>query len=233
MTPPSNVIAFPARWESREEIEARGLVNAERERLARELHDVISYGFATISVNAGAALEVLIQEPEQAAEALTSIKTASKEAMHELRAILRTLRGVEDYRMSAEPGLGRLEALVASTNAAGVPTDACIVGLRRPLPVAVDIAAFRIVQEALTNVLRHAGRAAVSVKVTYERDGVVVEVEDDGDGVASASRDSEGSGHGITGMRERVRALGGELEVGPRADRGFRVRARFPVLGRP
>jgi len=233
----SNVIEFPVRQDDDRQLLAQleedRVVIAERQRIARELHDVVSHGFATIAVNAGVALDVIGEHPQQAADALAAIRAASTDAMRELRAILGTLRRVEgDGNHSYAPGLGRLDALVASTCAAGVPTDACVVGRRRPLPVAVDVAAFRIVQEALTNVLRHAGQASASVKITYERDGLVVEVEDDGDGAARAGV-SAGSGHGLTGMRERVRALGGELEAAPRDDSGFRVRARLPVLGRP
>jgi signal transduction histidine kinase len=234
MEPLSNVIEFPIRRDFDRQHEERRLLLAERQRIARELHDVISYGFATISVNAGVALDVLSDHPQQAVEALAAIKAASKDALKELRIVLGALRNSDkEGDHSSAPGLGRLDALVASTSAAGVPTEACVVGRPRPLPVAVDIAAFRVVQEALTNVLRHAGPATASVRVTYERDGLIVEVEDDGDGAASAAKESEGSGQGIVGMQERARALGGWLEAGPRPGRGFRVRARLPVLGRP
>jgi signal transduction histidine kinase len=233
----SNVIEFPARQDDDRrrltQLEADRVVIAERQRIARELHDVVSHGFATIAVNAAVALDVLSEHPQQAGDALAAIRAASTDAMRELRAILGTLRRVEDDSdRHLAPGLGRLDTLVASTCAAGVPTDACVLGRPRPLPVAVDVAAFRIVQEGLTNVLRHAGPASASVRITYEREGLIVEVEDDGDGAGRAGVPA-GSGHGLTGMRERVRALGGELEAAPREDRGFRVRARLPVLGRP
>jgi signal transduction histidine kinase len=233
----SNVIEFPVRQDYDRQLLAQleedRVVIAERQRIARELHDVVSHGFATIAVNAGVALDVLSEHPQQAVDALAAIRAASTDAMRELRAILGTLRRVENGgNHSCVPGLGRLDTLVASTCAAGVPTNACVVGRPRPLPAAVDVAAFRIVQEALTNVLRHAGRATASVRITYERDGLIVEVEDDGDGAARAGV-SAGSGHGLTGMRERVRALGGELEAAPRDHSGFLVRARLPVLGRP
>jgi len=233
----SNVIEFPVQQDYERQaltrLDADPVVIAERQRIARELHDVVSHGFAAIAVNAGVALNVLSEHPQQAVDALAAIRAASTEAMRELRAILGTLRCVEDDGShSNAPGLGRLDALVASTCAAGLPTTACVVGRPRPLPVAVDVAAFRIVQEALTNVLRHAGQASAAVRITYERDGLIVEVEDDGDGAARAG-ETAGSGHGLTGMRERVRAFGGELEAAPRADRGFRVRARLPVFGRP
>jgi signal transduction histidine kinase len=236
MYSPSNVIEFPVRQDSGgpfpTQAETDRILVAERQRIARDLHDVVSHGFATIAVNAGAALDVLSEHPQEAANALAAIKTASKDAMRELRIILGTLRSVDDDNHSSAPGLGRLDALVAEASAAGVSTEACVVGRPRPLPVAVDVAAFRIVQEALTNVLRHAGPASASIRITYEREGLLIEVEDDGNG-AAGNGTSEGSGHGLIGMRERVHALGGELQAAPRSDRGFRVRAHLPVLGRP
>jgi signal transduction histidine kinase len=233
----SNVIEFPG-WRVRNDLspqlEARRAVSEERLRIARELHDVVSYSFATINVQAGAAVHVLEEQPEQAAEALKAIKSASKEALGELRTILGMLRTVDggESRSSA-PGLGRLDALAESTTAAGVLTRVRFDGRPRPLPAEVDLTAFRIVQESLANVLRHVGPASVVVTIGYERDRLSVEVEDDGRGDANGSRRrSEGSGHGIAGMRERVLALGGELEAGPRPDGGFRVRASLPLVAR-
>jgi signal transduction histidine kinase len=140
------------------------------------------------------------------------------------------LRRVED---DAAPGLGRLDVLASTTTAAGVPTGVRVVGRPRPLAATVDLAAFRIVQESLANVLRHAGPASALITIVYDGDVVIVEVEDDGSGETIGSRaPSAGSGHGIVGMRERALAVGGELETCSRPERGFCVRARLPVSGR-
>jgi signal transduction histidine kinase len=228
----SNVIEFPVRFSYQQPASQRAVVE-ERLRIAREVHDVVAHSLATISVQAGAAVHVLDEQPHQAANALEAIKATSKEALSELRVILGTLRTSEDVESRAyAPGLGRLDALVANTTAAGVPTETRVVGRPHPLPAEVDFAAFRIIQESLTNVVRHAGRASAQVTVIYQRDRLVVEVEDDGCGAAHAgAHGSEGSGHGIAGMRERAHALGGELEAVPSPDGGFRVHADLPVLG--
>jgi signal transduction histidine kinase len=209
----------------------RGLVEAERLRIARELHDVVAYSFATINVQAGAAVHVMDDRPEQMAEALRAIRTVSTEASRELRAILGVLRCVDDPE--SEPPrneLGRLDAVAATMTSAGLPTRVAISGPPRALPRSVDLAAFRIVQEALTNALRHAGPASASVSVKYEPDRVTVAVVDDGPGCAEdGPARPAGSGHGIAGMRERASAVGGELEAGPRRFGGFRVRASLPL----
>jgi signal transduction histidine kinase len=236
LSSPSNVIEFPG-WRLRPdrspELEVQHAVSEERLRIARELHDVVASSFATISVQAGVAVHVLEEQPAQAAEALKAIKSTSKEALGELRAILGMLRTFDDEARPAAPGLGRLDALAARTTAAGVTTQVRFEGRPRPLPAVVDLTAFRIVQESLANVLRHAGPASAVVTISYERDRLTVEVEDDGCGDARSNREpSEGSGNGIAGMGERALALGGEFEAGPRPEGGFRVRARLPVLGR-
>jgi signal transduction histidine kinase len=211
--------------------EATGLVEAERLRIARELHDVVAYSFATINVQAGAAVHVMDESPEQMAEALRAIRAVSIEASRELRAILGVLRRVDDAGTERRHELGRLDALAATLTSAGLPTRIAISGRPRPLPGAVDLAAYRIVQEALTNALRHAGPASASVSVRYECDRVTVTVVDDGPGGArDESEPPATSGHGIAGMRERALALGGELEAGPRRFGGFRVRASFPLV---
>lgn len=231
----SNVIEFPGRGSRTDDparkLETRDAVSEERLRIARELHDVVGYSFATISMQAGAALHVIGEHPDKAIEALSAIKSASKEAVSELRGILGMLRQAEVGAAATTPGLGRLDRLAESTSAAGVRTHLHVIGRRRPLPATVDLAAFRIVQESLANILRHASAATALVTITYTRDSLIVEVEDDGRGDAGAEA-SPGSGHGIAGMRERALAVGGELEAGPRPDRGFHVRARLPVLGR-
>jgi signal transduction histidine kinase len=231
----ATVIQFPRRQPLPDpalEREARRGAAEERQRITREVHDVVSYSLATISVQAGVALHVLEGQPDKAAQALSAIRAASKDALQELREVLGLLRQAEDlqFRPSA-PGLGRLDTLVDSTTAAGIPTELRIVGRRRPLPAAVDLTAFRIVQEALTNVLRHAGPATAVVTIVFERDSLVVEVEDDGPGQTIESS-TTGSGSGIVGMHQRAAGVGGEVEASQRPDGGFVVRARLPVLGR-
>jgi signal transduction histidine kinase len=213
------------------EEEARRLVEAERLRLARELHDVVAYGFATISLHAGVAAHGAEAHPERAVEALQAIRTASRDVLGEMRAILGQLRH-DDEASEPARGIGRLGQLAENTTRAGVPTIVHMSGRPRPVPVAVDFAVYRIVQEALTNVLRHARGATASVSVSYESRCLVVEVEDNGTGEAGDLA-SEGSSYGIVGMRERARALGGELRAGPRPGGGFSVCATVPFLGRP
>lgn len=202
--------------------------DAERLRIARELHDIISYGFATISLQAGAAVQVVDQKPQQAAEALHAIKLVSKEALEDLRGILGLLR--QSGTSGTEPtGLERLESLVENTTRAGVPTRIDLSGCERALPSSISGAAYRIVQEALANVLRHAGRASATVTVAHEGYRLVITVEDDGEGLDAGGPEASGSGFGILGMRERAVALGGDLEAGPRPEGGFRVNAYLPV----
>jgi signal transduction histidine kinase len=210
-----------------------GAAAQERARIACEIHDVVSYGLATINIQAGVAAYVLDRRPEQAAEALHAIRSASREALVELRAILGMLRDPDGVVGEASPGLARLDALAASTSAAGAPTRVLVLGPARSLPASVDAAAFRVVQQALANILRHAPKSSALVTIRYERARITVEVENDCRTVKPTSRRSEGSRQGIIGMAERVRALNGHLEAGPRSDGGFRIRAEFPVLGRP
>ena len=207
-------------------------LDAERLRIARDLHDVISYGFATISLQAGVAVHVVDQKPEQALEALRAIKIASKESLEELRGILGLLRQTSG---SGEPtvGLDGLETLAESTTRAGVQTRLDFSsGRSEALPAAVGRAAYRIVQEALANVLRHADAGSALVSVALEGRELFVTVEDDGVGHPEGRKPkpaAEGSGFGIIGMRERAAALGGDLEAGPLPEGGFRVRACLPI----
>jgi signal transduction histidine kinase len=202
----------------------------ERLRIARELHDVIGYGFAAISVQAASAVHTLESHPERAAIALRAIQAASAEALGELRAILGLLRDSgDDGGKRVPPGLARLGELAETVTGAGVPTEVCVVGRRRPLAAEVDLAAFRIVQESLANVLRHAAAASAWVVVVYQADRLVVEVIDDGEGgrVPTKPVDAGRVRHGIVGMGERAAAVGGSLEAGP-GGKGFRVRAVLP-----
>lgn len=235
MSSVATVIEFPRRLPRPDpalEREASRGAAAERLRIARDVHDVVSHSLATISVQAGVALHVLEQQPDKAVEVLTAIKSTSKDALSELREILGVLRDAGELQSGpGAPGVGRLCALVDSTTAAGVRTELRLVGRRRPLPAAVDLTAFRIVQEALTNVLRHAGPATAVVTIAFEREALIIEVEDDGRGHTTETS-TLGCGSGIAGMRQRASDVGGEVEASPRQDGGFRVRARLPVLGR-
>jgi signal transduction histidine kinase len=238
MSSVENVIEFPALragMDRAREDDIRRAAAAERLRIARELHDVIAFGFGTIKVHAGVALHVLNDAPDQLAGALRAIDAASKEALGELYAILGMLRTADDTAAPQPgPGVDRLDDLAASMTAAGVPTQVVVVGPVRTLPPAVDLTAFRIAQESLSNVLRHAGSTSAVVTLAYERDCVTVQVEngegEEPDGLGDAPHDS---GHGIVGMRERVAAVGGSFEAGLRPDGGFRVFARLPLFVRP
>jgi signal transduction histidine kinase len=207
----------------------RRRVEAERIRIARELHDIVANSFATINMHAGLAAEVADQRPEQVAEALQAIRAASKEALDELRTILGLLRCATRPSLTG-PGMSDLEALVLRTSRAGVPTRLAIQGSPRALAAAVDQAAYRIAQEALTNVLRHAGAASAVVSIVFERNRLLITIDDDGCGKSGSNpADDSGSGYGIVGMRERADALGGDLEAGPRPEGGFRVTACLPL----
>jgi signal transduction histidine kinase len=223
--------------------EARRRASEERLLIAHELHDVLAHNISLINVQAGVALHLLEERPEQARPALAAIKDASKEALGELRSVLDVLRRGENGAQAPRApnaGLRDLGGLVQRTRDTGLDVRLDIEGDVRPVPAGVDLAAFRIVQEALTNVVRHAGDALASVRLVYRADELVVRVDDDGQGVTqpgagpgATGEAGDGAGKGIAGMRERVRALGGSFVAGPRPGRGFRVRARFPLEPAP
>jgi signal transduction histidine kinase len=215
------------------EEEALRRAGEERLRIARELHDALGHHLSLINMQSGVALHLNKELPEQARSSLAAIKQASKEALAELRSVLDILRQ-EGEPASRSPTwtLARLDDLVSQAAAAGVVVRTESDGDVRRLPFAVDVAAFRIVQEALTNVTRHAGPATATVRVSYGDRDLTVQVDDDGRGL-SAHDNAPGSGKGIVGMRERVAALGGDLQAGPRPGGGFRVRAFLPLDGAP
>ena len=216
--------------ETREE-EARRRVAEERVRIARDLHDSVAHSMASISVQAGVGAHVLDERPDDARTALLAIKHASRNALAELRATLGMLRSGEAAPREPAAGLDRLPSLVESSRAAGLPVEVVIEGDPRPLPPAVDTAAFRIVQESLTNVIRHAGPARATVVVRMGDDLLEIEVTDDGRGVTAddGTATDDGGGHGLAGMRERVNLLGGQLHAGSGSPGGYRVWARFPL----
>ncbi len=210
------------------EEETRRRVDAERMRIARELHDVIAHSMAMINVQASAAAMLLADEPERAAEAIQAIRGASKAGLRELRAILSVLQQADtDLPEPAAPGLPAIRALAEAATAAGTPTSVEACELAAPLPPPVALAAYRIVQESLTNVVRHAGPGTATVTVRQDGGDLLVEVRNDGAPAAAAFRD--GTGTGLAGMHERAAALGGALDAGPQAGGGFAVRARLPM----
>jgi len=209
----------------------RRQASEERLIIARELHDVLGHHLSLINVQAGVGLHLMDDHPEQARAALSAIKHASSEALRETRAVLAALNPHDESAPRApQPGLSDLDALVAEVTAAGLPVSVTTEGTPRPLPKEVERAAYRIVQEALTNVRRHAGPSAtVRILIVYSLSTLEVAITDDGQGKDAESPSAEGTG--IAGMRERAHALGGRVEAGPRDDGGFAVRAVLPVEG--
>ncbi|GGK91704.1 sensor histidine kinase [Streptomyces flaveus] len=208
------------------EEEARLRATQERLRIARELHDVIGHNMSMIHVQASSALHRLRKDPTQAQEALTAIKQGSKEGLQELRATLGVLRQVDDEAPTApSPGLSRIDELVSSAARAGLDVRIEQSGTHSPLPASVDLAAYRIVQESLTNAVKHSDARHVIVRIHHGDREVTLSVQDDGPG---ATRSGYGGGSGIAGMTERARALGGTLSAEPGRAGGFIVRGQLP-----
>jgi len=206
---------------------ARRRASEERLDIARELHDVLAHSISMINVQAGVALELIDERPEQARASLATIKQASKDALVEVQAVLGALRQAGEHVATAPaPSMADLDRLVSGARAAGLDVSVRTDGERRPLPAGTDLAAFRILQESLTNVVRHAEATAVMVTIGYGAHQLTVEVADDGHPVKPSSG---GGGSGIAGMRERATALGGELHAGRSLSGGFRVQATLPV----
>jgi signal transduction histidine kinase len=215
------------------QIDQRRRQSEERLRVARDLHDVIGHNISLINIQASMGLDLMDSQPGQARAALSAIKSASKEALEELRMMLMTVRQDEDAApRSPAPRLDRLPELIELTRAAGLSVEVEVAGKAPSLPAAVHLAAYRIIQESLTNVARHAGRARVTVRVTYDDAAVHVVIDDDGT-APSGGGTTVGTGSGITGMRERAAALGGHLSAGFRQGGGFRVSAWLPVRPAP
>ncbi|MFD8795723.1 sensor histidine kinase [Streptomyces vinaceus] len=204
----------------------RRRADEERLRIARELHDVLAHSISVINVQAGVGLALLDTDPEQARTALTTIKAASKEALGEVRQVLNTLRAPGEAPRAPAPGLDRLSELVDQAAAAGLTVSVTGEGEARGLSPATDLAAFRILQEALTNVVRHSGSRTARIRISRPTGALELRVDDDG---PATGGDAGGSGTGLIGMRERAAAQGGTIEAGPRPDGGFRVLARIPL----
>jgi signal transduction histidine kinase len=211
----------------RSEEEARRAVEEERARITRELHDVLAHSVSVMTVQASAVRRLLTPEQEREREALLTVEETGRQALAEMRRLLGIMRhDSEPAARAPQPGLGTLPALLEQVRQSGLPVELTIEGTPVQLPPAVDLSAYRIVQEALTNTLRHAGPAHAWVAVRYGGEDVEIEVANDGKDAAE-----KGAGHGLVGMRERAAVCGGELVSGPRPGGGFQIAARLPVAG--
>lgn len=217
--------ARAVRAEEEREERARAAVVDEQRRIARELHDAVAHAISVMVVQAEAAEEMLRLDPERARVPVQQIQRVGREGLAEMRRLLGVLRRDESPASAPQPGLARLPELAEEMRAAGLSVELAVAGEPGPLPVGVDISAYRIVQEALTNVLKHAGASHVTVRVAFG-DTLVLEVEDDGAGAPARGN----GGHGIVGMRERVALYGGTLDVGTSSGGGFGIRATLPVV---
>jgi signal transduction histidine kinase len=219
--------------QSRQE-ELRRRAGEERMRIARDLHDVVAHNISVINVQANTALHLMDRQPDRARSALTTINEVSGQALVELRSVLGVLRAVdESVPRAPTPGLARLGDLADTAAAAGLAVRVEESGQRTRLPAEVDLAAYRILQEALTNSARHSGGTNAAIRIAYGEGALMIEVDDDG-ALRSPGRppgQPQGTGSGIAGMTERAAALGGTLQAGPRPGGGFTVRARLPLHG--
>jgi signal transduction histidine kinase len=214
------------RLHEQREAEAQAAVADERRRIAREMHDVVAHSVSTMVIQAGGARRILGRDPARAVEAAVLIERTGREALGEMRHLLGVLHAGENLAaLTPQPTLLELGALVERSRAAGLPVELRVEGERRGLSPGVDLAAYRVIQEALTNALKHGGGSA-TVTLDYDEHDLRLAVTDAGSGAASAV---QGSGQGLRGMRERVRVCGGELHAGPRPGGGFEVRAHLPL----
>jgi signal transduction histidine kinase len=215
------------------EEQARQAVADERRRISRELHDVVAHSVSVMVVQAGGARRIARSDPERAREALSSVQMTGREALGEMRRMLGML-GEEASRpaLAPQPSLASLEALCERARAAGLPVDLRVSGERGALPPGVDLAAYRVIQEALTNTLQHAGPAEAHVRVRYGPGDLELEITDDGRGAEAPPPEPATAGQGLVGMHERLALYDGELQVGPRPGGGYAVRARFPLGAR-
>ena len=216
-----------ARAEQEREEQARAAVTSERGRIARELHDIVAHSVSVMVIQAQAG-QRLIGDAAQATTAFRSIEASGREALVELRRLLAILRTADDQlAIGPQPGLGSLDSLIDQVREAGLPVEVRIEGQQVPLPPGVDLSAYRIIQEALTNTIKHAGPATAEVVLHYGTSALKLEITDSG----TATAPGTGTGHGLIGMRERITLLAGDLVTGSRDDGGYQVRARLPLTG--
>jgi signal transduction histidine kinase len=214
------------RAEREREERAHAAVEEERARIARELHDVVGHSVSVMTVQASGVRRLLRPEQEREREALLIVERTGREALAEMRRMVGVLRRPEEApALAPQPSLEHLDRLVEQTREAGLPVDLRVVGEAVELPAGVDLTAYRLVQEGLTNALKHARATRAEVLVNYGDGQIEVMVRDDGKGVGNG----DGGGHGLVGMRERVSVYGGELDAGPQAGGGYRLRARLPL----
>jgi signal transduction histidine kinase len=210
-----------------EQAKAEAAIAEERARIARELHDVVAHSISVIILQARGGIRALQTEPADAREAFANIDRTGHQALEEMRRLLGMLRhSDEELALAPQPSLRELVSLVEQVRAAGLPVQVAVEGEVRDLPPGVDLSAYRIVQEALTNALRHAGPASARVLLRYHADDLELEITDDGPGTG----DGASSGQGLIGMRERVSVYGGELQAGRRPGGGYTLRARLPLV---
>jgi signal transduction histidine kinase len=230
-----------AQRQAREELaEARRAISEQRLEIARELHDVVAHSMSLIAVQAGVANYVINDNPREAARALSSIEQTSRGALHEMRALLGVLRtdgtatepAGYDGDLVPEPGLADLDGLIERTAHAGLRVDLDVRGQPLPLSAGLDLAAYRVIQEAITNVIKHAATDRCRVTIAYQEDALMLEVTDSGGG-QNDSGNQTAAGHGIVGMRERVGMYGGQFHAASMPGRGFQVTARFPLKASP
>jgi signal transduction histidine kinase len=219
-----------ARAEREREERARAAVAEEQARIARELHDVVGHSVSVMTVQASAVRRLLRPEQEREREALLVVEQAGREALAEMRRLVGVLRRPEEApALAPQPSLQHLDRLIEQAREAGLPVDLRIEGEATQLPAGIDLTAYRLVQEGLTNAMKHAGASQAEVVVRYGDGAVELVVSDDGRGVTDGGGHVESGGHGLVGMRERVAVYGGELEAGPRPEGGYALRARLPL----
>lgn len=207
-----------------QEAHARAAVADERARIARELHDVVAHAISVVVVQSRGGRKVLDRDPEAARTAFDSIERTGEQALGEMRRLLGMLRDDDGQSRAPQPSLERLETLADEMRAAGLPVELEVEGTPNGIPPGVDVSGYRIVQEALTNVLKHAGPTVAHVGVRFSPDAVAIDVVDDGRGAVTGP----GTGNGLLGIKERVAVVGGEVDAGPRPDGGFAIHARLP-----
>jgi len=216
--------------EQERELRAREAIVEERARIARELHDIVAHGVSTMVLQAGGVRRRLTGEQDAERDALLNVEETGRRSLTEMHRMLGIMRQSDTSDpLTPQPGLGRLDELAESMRAAGLPVELRHEGEPVELPSGLDLSAFRIIQEALTNTLKHAGPARASVTVAYRPDSLDVEVLDDGSGSVNGRANGQAGGHGLVGMRERVALFGGELDTGARPSGGYRVHAHLPL----